>query len=64
MDELHYGPHEVLFIGDTIHDHEVAKLIGADCVLVSNGHVSRERLKNTGAPVFEDLTGVINWRES
>jgi hypothetical protein len=32
--------------------------------LVSNGHVSRERLKNTGAPVFEDLTGVINWYES
>lgn len=64
VDELHYGPHEVLFIGDTIHDHEVAKLIGADCVLVSNGHVSRERLKNTGAPVFEDLTGVINWYES
>jgi len=21
-------------------------------------------LLNTGAPVFEDLTGVINWRES
>lgn len=28
MEELHYGPHEVLLIGDTIHDREVAESIG------------------------------------
>ncbi|MEA1881182.1 MAG: HAD hydrolase-like protein [Candidatus Marinimicrobia bacterium] len=61
VDELHYGLHEVLFIGDTIHDHEVAKHIGTDCVLVSNGHMSQARLKQTGSPVFDSLNGVVSW---
>ncbi len=63
VEELHYGPHEVLFIGDTVHDFEVAKVIGADSVLVSNGHMSRERLLQTGAPVCKDLNGVMSWFE-
>ncbi len=63
MDELEYGPHEVLLIGDTIHDKEVADVIGADCVLVCHGHVSRWRLEETGTSVFENLKGVINWFE-
>ena len=63
MDELDCGPHEVLLIGDTIHDKEVADAIGADCGLVCHGHVSRWRLEETGASVFENLKGVINWFE-
>jgi len=63
VDELRYGSHEVLFIGDTNHDHEVANLIGADCVLVSNGHMSQLRLAQTGVPVFDSLSGVMNWFE-
>lgn len=63
MDELDCGPHEVLLIGDTIHDKEVADAIGADCVLVCHGHVSRWRLEETGTSVFENLKGVINWFE-
>lgn len=63
VDELHYDPHEVLFIGDTIHDHEVAKLIGANCVLVSNGHVSHERLEKTQSQVFKNLNEVMVWME-
>ena len=63
MDELDCGPHEVLLIGDTIHDKEVADAIGANCVLVCHGHVSRWRLEETGASVFENLKGVINWFE-
>jgi len=64
VDELHYGPHEVLFIGDTPHDYEVACYIGADCVLVANGHVSIARLKQTGALVFNNLDGVVKWFEN
>ena len=63
MDELDCGPHEVLLIGDTIHDKEVADAIGADCVLVCHGHVSRWRLEETGASVFENLKDIINWFE-
>ncbi len=55
MKELHYGPHEVLFVGDTVHDHEVARAIGADCVLIPGGHHPRTKLEKTGVPVLEDL---------
>ncbi len=49
-------PQEMLFIGDTIHDFEVAKEAGMFCCLVSNGHCSEGRLKATGAPVYKSLT--------
>ncbi|MGI6086248.1 MAG: HAD family hydrolase, partial [Acetivibrionales bacterium] len=49
-------PYEMLFIGDTIHDFEVAQEVGMRCCLVSNGHCSEERLKATGAPVYKNLT--------
>ncbi len=29
---------KIVLIGDTYHDYEVAKAIGADCILVENGH--------------------------
>lgn len=35
---------KLLFIGDTDHDHQVATAMGAECVLVSAGHQSFERL--------------------
>lgn len=49
-------PGQVLFIGDTIHDFEVAEAMGVDCVLVSNGHNSRPRLESCGVPVFDSLS--------
>ncbi len=49
-------PGDVLFIGDTIHDYEVARAMGVDCVLVANGHNSRPRLETCGVPVFESLS--------
>lgn len=59
MDELHYGPHEVLFIGDTEHDHDVATAIGADCVLIPNGHQPRHKLEATGADVVGSLSAMF-----
>lgn len=48
-------PTEVLFVGDTLHDHEVASQLGAACVLISQGHQSRRRLLTAGCPVLETL---------
>ena len=56
MDELDYDPHEVVMVGDTTHDSEVAEAMGIDCVLVENGHVSRERLETTGRKVVSNLS--------
>lgn len=54
-------PSEVCLVGDTIHDYEVAREIGCQCVLIANGHQSEERLKTTGIPVISTLSDLINY---
>ncbi len=46
-------------IGDTDHDFEVARALGIQCILISDGHQSAERLNNTGAPVMGDLKSLL-----
>lgn len=49
---------KAIFIGDTTHDKDVADVIGADCLLIPNGHQTREILEKTGATVCEDIKDV------
>ena len=49
-----------LMVGDTKHDWEVANALGVDCVLVSTGHHSHERLSAIGCPVFESVSALID----
>ncbi len=42
-------------LGDTTHDFEVAREIGADCILVAAGHHDMARLLRCGVPVAKDL---------
>ena len=49
---------KAIFIGDTTHDKDVADAIGADCLLIPNGHHAREILKKTGAKVREDIKDI------
>lgn len=49
----------VLFIGDLLHDAEVAGECGCRAVLVSAGHQTGERLKVSGYPVFSDLNALL-----
>ena len=46
---------QVIMVGDTIHDHEVAAALGIEVILVANGHQSEERLKSTGCAVVQRL---------
>lgn len=48
-------PAEVLFVGDTVHDLEVARQVGCRCVLIAGGHQSRGRLEAAGAAVLEHI---------
>lgn len=43
---------KVMFIGDTVHDAEVAHVANSDCYLYLGGHQDRERLEKCGI-VFE-----------
>ena len=49
---------DVLLIGDTVHDFKVAQQIGADCILIDDGHQSREKLESTGAVVLASIKEV------
>lgn len=50
---------KALFIGDTVHDADVARLINADCILVCGGHQSKEVLLRSGFPVADDIDKII-----
>ena len=52
---------EVLMIGDTDHDYEVAKVMGIDCLLLSHGHHCTSRLEKTGTAVFQSLHDIFNF---
>ena len=61
MDLINPAHKNILLIGDTTHDYEVATSIGADCALLTRGHQSRERLQKIGAPVFENLHELVEY---
>lgn len=50
-----------LFVGDTRHDAAVACQVGADCVLFTGGHQSRERLAACGVPLIDRLEDVLHY---
>lgn len=47
---------EIVMIGDTPHDYEVASAIGMACVLIPSGHCSRERIAACGATVLDSVS--------
>lgn len=54
--ELALRPDEILFIGDTVHDYEVARAIDVDCWLIFSGHQDRDRLEACGVKVIDSLS--------
>ena len=50
---------QMLLIGDTLHDAEVAAATHVDCVLVAHGHQSKERLKQSGAQIVDSLEAIV-----
>lgn len=57
--ELGFAKGEVLLVGDTLHDCEVAEAIGADSVLLSLGHQSKEKLNGCKIPIIDSLSELI-----
>ena len=56
MRQAGISPREVLLIGDTVHDFEVARAMGAACWLIPCGHQSPARLRACGVPVYDSLS--------
>ena len=46
-------PEKVLVIGDLDHDFEMARTLGADCILIAAGHQHRRELEKCGCIVLD-----------
>lgn len=52
---LSVPPESILFIGDSLHDAEVAQACGCSAVLIADSHQSFGSLQRSGLPVYETL---------
>ena len=62
--KLGIAPKNILFIGDTEHDLDVANAIGTHCALLSWGHTSTERLDKREVNVFNAISDLKSWINS
>lgn len=60
MEQLQLAADEVLLVGDTIHDYEVASELGIQCLLIDHGHHPRHRLEVLGVPVLSSLDDLFD----
>ena len=49
------GAKRPVVVGDTLHDFEMAKALGAGCILYRGGHTSAAALEKSGALLVDDL---------
>ncbi|WP_026448878.1 HAD family hydrolase [Actinopolyspora mortivallis] len=59
LDSLGLRASEVVVVGDVVDDAEAAERVGAGCVLVSTGVMSRAALEATGRPVADSLREAV-----
>lgn len=56
---LAHAPDEVVLIGDTTHDFEVAHAMGIACILVPSGHHPREKLARCRTRIVDSLAELL-----
>ena len=61
LSEIGINSEDVLLVGDTCHDWEVAQIIGCRSLLFTLGHVGSDRLKRDESTVITSLSEVCNW---
>ena len=52
---------DTLFIGDTLHDYEVSKELGCDCILMSLGHQSKKVLSKSNNMILDSYKELIDY---
>jgi len=57
-------PGQVLLVGDTLHDADVARELGFHCVLVADGHQSSDRLAASGYPCLAAFADLPAWLDA
>lgn len=61
IDEKNLNKNEILFIGDTVHDNEVASFNGCDCLLIANGHQTKNTLYEVNQNIVDDISKVYDF---
>ncbi|MGI6680520.1 MAG: HAD family hydrolase [Bdellovibrionota bacterium] len=56
-----FNDSEVLMIGDTLHDAEVAKNLNIDCFLVARGGQHKDVLETSSYKVFHSLKDIVSY---
>lgn len=59
IENLKFNKKDIVLIGDTIHDSEVAEKMDIECILVNHGHVNNTRLKKTGRRVVSNIKKIF-----
>jgi phosphoglycolate phosphatase len=60
ISDLPFKREEILLVGDTIHDRDVAAELGINVIIIANGHQDHERLNALTVPVFNDFNSFRN----
>lgn len=63
MKEKNISGEDILFVGDTLHDLEVANAMGAKCMLVSCGHQSKNVLSRGNVPIIPNVHALLDYLE-
>jgi len=58
--ELKLNTADLVLIGDTVHDFEVATELGCRCILVADGHQSKAVLQATGTLVIDSISQLLS----
>lgn len=55
IEVLDINKEQILFVGDTLHDADVADAMGVKSVLIANGHQAKDKLIRNGTLVMDNL---------
>lgn len=59
IENAHVAPEFTILIGDTLHDAEVAKEMGIDCILIASGHQAIHRLEKANVEILHSLNQLL-----
>lgn len=60
ISRLHFKREEIVLIGDTIHDKDVADELGISSIIVADGHQDIKRLQKLNTKVFDKFSSLMD----
>ena len=63
-EKINHHDNEIMFIGDTVHDYEVAQALNLHCILFTNGHYSKRRLAKCKCMMIDDHLDLLSVLDS